>query len=256
MEVHHHPDLHHKAKPWKEYLLEGLMIFVAVTMGFFAESLREHINDRDKEQKYIIALKAELKGDTANYEHSIKQILDLRPLIDSLFLNASEPAQYNYIIKGKWNTPINETTTIYFPGLAIIQQLKGSGNLRLVDREDIGSKIIGYETYINGRYKQVYTALIEAQGKLFSLEDDLCDYTDFNNWLNKDMLAGTDPNKRARQFYYDMPVKVRDLIKLNQLANSAVNYNGWNAGFIRTLKNAKEQATELIEEINKEYDFK
>jgi hypothetical protein len=34
MEVHHHPDLHHKPKPWKEYFLEFLMIFLAVTMGF------------------------------------------------------------------------------------------------------------------------------------------------------------------------------------------------------------------------------
>jgi hypothetical protein len=34
MEVHHHPNLHHEKKPWKEYILEGLMIFFAVTMGF------------------------------------------------------------------------------------------------------------------------------------------------------------------------------------------------------------------------------
>ena len=34
MEVHHHPDLHHKPKKWKEYFLEFLMIFLAVTMGF------------------------------------------------------------------------------------------------------------------------------------------------------------------------------------------------------------------------------
>ncbi len=31
MEVHHHPDLHHKPKKWKEYFLEFLMIFLAVT---------------------------------------------------------------------------------------------------------------------------------------------------------------------------------------------------------------------------------
>lgn len=253
MEVHHHPDLHHKAKPWKEYLLEGLMIFVAVTMGFFAESLREHINDREKETKYVTALKAELKADTANYGIAIKQILKLRPLIDSLFVNASEPARYNYIIKGKWNTLVNETTSIYFPGLAIIEQLKSSGNLRLVDRKDIGAKAIEYETYINGRYKRVYAALAEAQGKLFSMEDELCDYTNFNNWLNKDMVTGSDPNKLADQYYYDMPIKVRDPVKMNQLANSAVNYNGWNAGFINTLKNAKQQATDLIESINEEY---
>jgi len=45
MEVHHHPQLEHKPKPWKEYLLEGFMIFIAVMMGFFAENLREHISD-------------------------------------------------------------------------------------------------------------------------------------------------------------------------------------------------------------------
>src|SRR6266481_6442096 len=63
MEVHHHPDLHHKEKPWKEYALEGLMIFLAVTMGFFAESLREHINDSGKEGEYITSMIRDAKTD-------------------------------------------------------------------------------------------------------------------------------------------------------------------------------------------------
>jgi hypothetical protein len=42
MEVHHHPDLHHKKKNFKEYFLEFLMIFLAVTPGFVAENIREH----------------------------------------------------------------------------------------------------------------------------------------------------------------------------------------------------------------------
>jgi hypothetical protein len=41
MEVHHHPDLHHEKKKFKEYLLEFVMIFLAVTLGFFAETIRE-----------------------------------------------------------------------------------------------------------------------------------------------------------------------------------------------------------------------
>src|SRR5450432_3174575 len=52
MEVHHHPQLEHKAKPWREYLLEGLMIFLAVTMGFFAENLREHISESNRENEF------------------------------------------------------------------------------------------------------------------------------------------------------------------------------------------------------------
>src|SRR4051812_47374154 len=65
MEVHHHPQLEHKPKPWKEYLLEGLMIFVAVTMGFFAESLREHIARNEKERQVIESLMSGIKKDTA-----------------------------------------------------------------------------------------------------------------------------------------------------------------------------------------------
>ena len=53
MEVHHHPNLHHRKKHWKEYLLEFLMIFLAVTLGFFAESYREYLSDRSKEKEYI-----------------------------------------------------------------------------------------------------------------------------------------------------------------------------------------------------------
>ena len=48
MEVHHHPDLHHKPKKWKEYFLEFLMIFLAVTLGFFAENIREYFSEAKK----------------------------------------------------------------------------------------------------------------------------------------------------------------------------------------------------------------
>src|SRR5450755_1224328 len=66
MEVHHHPNLHHKPKPWKEYSLEFLMIFLAVTMGFFAERIRESITENDKEKQYVISMLEDLKVDTAN----------------------------------------------------------------------------------------------------------------------------------------------------------------------------------------------
>ena len=71
MEVHHHPDLHHKPKKWKEYLLEFLMIFLAVTMGFFAESLREHLSDKRIEREYIVSFVEDLKQDTAMFSQII-----------------------------------------------------------------------------------------------------------------------------------------------------------------------------------------
>ena len=65
MEVHHHPDLHHKRKNFKEYFLEFLMIFLAVSMGFFAEQMREYFSNLEKGKKYMQSLLLDLKDDTA-----------------------------------------------------------------------------------------------------------------------------------------------------------------------------------------------
>jgi hypothetical protein len=66
MEVHHHPQLDHKPKPIKEYLLEGLMIFIAVMMGFIAENIREDITNREHAHQLVTQLVQDLKADTAN----------------------------------------------------------------------------------------------------------------------------------------------------------------------------------------------
>ena len=63
MEVHHHP--HVEKKGFKEYFLEFLMIFMAVTLGFFAESLREHLVNHEKERNYMESMIQDLKTDTA-----------------------------------------------------------------------------------------------------------------------------------------------------------------------------------------------
>lgn len=65
MEVHHHPDLHHGKKKWKEYFLEFLMIFLAVTLGFFAETYREKISEKHREKDYIAGLINNIRGNTS-----------------------------------------------------------------------------------------------------------------------------------------------------------------------------------------------
>lgn len=69
MEVHHHP--HVAKKNFKEYFLEFIMIFLAVTLGFFAESFRTAVEETRKEKEYIKSLKEDVASDTA----SLKSIL-------------------------------------------------------------------------------------------------------------------------------------------------------------------------------------
>jgi hypothetical protein len=84
MEVHHAPNIHHKEKPWKEYLLEGLMIFIAVTLGFFAENIREGITEKNKKQEILEAVANDFEKDIKSIEIYIDLNKNRLKILDSL----------------------------------------------------------------------------------------------------------------------------------------------------------------------------
>ena len=254
MEVHHHP--HAQKKKFKEYFLEFLMIFLAVTLGFFAEGLREHISDRRREKDYLSAMIEELKSDTAAYNKGLNKIAYLRPLLDSLVINVKNAKNYNYILSGKWNTPINETGVPYLPTLLTIQQLKSSGNLRLIESKTTLKKILEYDSYIQGAMKSETENVSEATERIFAFEDNMCDETEFNKQTDDNMQATAAQYNMENGSIYDMRFLVRDSVSLNQFANSFINYKSRNWGYYTRLNTAKQMAAGLIEDINKEYGLK
>ncbi|HEV8084929.1 MAG TPA: hypothetical protein VGP55_17095 [Chitinophagaceae bacterium] len=76
MEVHHHPDLDHKKKNFKEYFFEFLMIFLAVSMGFIAENIREYFSNNAKEREYINSLVKNLQDDSTHLTHTVSENLE------------------------------------------------------------------------------------------------------------------------------------------------------------------------------------
>jgi hypothetical protein len=50
MEVHHHS---HHPKKWKEYITEFLMLFLAVSLGFLAENLREGYVEKERSHELV-----------------------------------------------------------------------------------------------------------------------------------------------------------------------------------------------------------
>ena len=69
MEVHHHS---RHPKKWKEYITEFLMLFAAVTFGFFAENQREHYIEGLREIQYMESLVEDLARDKIDLNESIK----------------------------------------------------------------------------------------------------------------------------------------------------------------------------------------
>lgn len=68
MEVHHRS---HKPKNWKEYITEFIMLFAAVTLGFFAENVREHQIVIERKDQNLLAMVQDLKRDSVQLEQRI-----------------------------------------------------------------------------------------------------------------------------------------------------------------------------------------
>jgi hypothetical protein len=130
MEVHHHPDLHHKRKQFKEYFFEFLMIFLAVTLGFFAENLRERITESDREKNFARELYIELKDDSTVINNKVLLRIDKEKEMDYLsayFLDSAlnELPKYFYPAFAKDLYLINSYS--FEPKDGILSQLRNSG---------------------------------------------------------------------------------------------------------------------------------
>ena len=71
MEVHHHPKL--EKKNFKGYFLEFLMIFLAVTMGFLAENLRESLKHKEEILMNMESLASDLYSDVAFFDSQLRR---------------------------------------------------------------------------------------------------------------------------------------------------------------------------------------
>jgi hypothetical protein len=143
MEVHHHPEV--EKKGLKEYILEGLMIFLAVMMGFFAENIREGISDRAKGKEYIKSFVQDLRRDTASFSDVIafdaKKMMALNSIF-SCYNNIEKESKSSGclvpIIKSSSSNRIGNFTD------GTLQQLKNAGGFRLLNKSDKDS-IVAYD---------------------------------------------------------------------------------------------------------------
>ncbi|MEO8710908.1 MAG: hypothetical protein ABI405_02235 [Parafilimonas sp.] len=145
MEVHHHPKV--EKKNFKEYFLEFLMIFLAVTMGFFAESFREHIVNKEREKQYIHSFYEDLESDQKN----------LPELINNIKKQQVQPGESLPLLFSKASTTTPADSIYYFlrdfirqQGIRAfitdktIEQIKNAGEMRLITNKYIADSLINY----------------------------------------------------------------------------------------------------------------
>ena len=128
----HTPHIHHSTgKKVSQYFYEFLMLFLAITLGFFVENQREHYVEEKRAGEYAKSLLSDLVSDTSEISLANHQANFLILSIDSLTsmslnINSSNeaPASFYY-----YSRCISRAFTVDW-AKSTIYQLVQSGNLR------------------------------------------------------------------------------------------------------------------------------
>jgi len=149
MEVHHHPQLEHKPKPWKEYLLEGFMIFIAVMMGFIAENIREDITNHQHATQLTSRLVHDLSTDTTKLNAIISNETRISRSNDTLITLLQQPLAKADLKQIQRLIYKSHNLWPFFPSNGAINAIKNELHLKQFSSSDIITYISKYESLFN-----------------------------------------------------------------------------------------------------------
>jgi len=249
MEVHHHPDLHHKEKKWKEYLIEFLMIFLAVTLGFFAETIREKISENHREKDYIVGLINNAQNDISNLNDLISENdLELKG-IDSLVKVSKTDFTKTQVQDSVFFYAFKYTINLHiftFNDLTLVQ-LRNAGGYSLIKTSKVADTIALYE-YKNNNIILQERFYTDSYVQTWAALKQIFDVTVANKFFQSYMTT----NKIPYDFYV---LTSKDEEKMHLLFNNywtfAITLNGYN----NMLRVHLEYLKEFIKFLKRNYDI-
>jgi hypothetical protein len=240
MEVHHHS---HHPKKWKEYITEFLMLFLAVTLGFFAENQREHLIEGNREKQYMQSLYEDLRNDTTILNNLVRY---------DTIQNAKLDTTNQLLIENKWDVArlkllyrlnLKSAGTIrYNLSERTSAQLKNAGGMRLVENQELSNKISEY--WVKSENLKEYNTFVDdlkfkAREKSYSIFDQKY-YTD----VSKGIVADN-----VQLMTRDNFILAEYANRLNHINNSMKNV------LLPSVDRQYKRAVELLSLLKKEYNL-
>ena len=247
MEVHHHA--HTARKKWTHYFWEFLMLFLAVSLGFFAENTREGMLHKKEVKTQMNSMLSDLQSDII--------------LFDSVTDRNSYGAQMLH-------SDINNTTEIYFAARTVtanlgyyyansksFDQLKSAGMLRYIKNKELLDSIGAY--YVSFQWLSNQIDLLRFKmDEIHKGNTRLFDSYIFQQMIST-RIIGT-ASLGGQRTTINKPAVNPDLLSTDKkdINTVSLNYHYYSSTikfYIRMGNTLKYRAKSLIELIKKEYSF-
>jgi hypothetical protein len=249
MEVHHPHHPTHKKK-WAEYIIEFVMLFAAVTLGFFAENVREHQLIEHRTHQNLQSVILDLKKDSVLIQDRIKEYKNA-----SIYLHKLNDVFVEYQVN---KLPKNE----YLDKMLLISDSLTFGTSFYINNSSYKNTIAsGSFSNINSielkrtisNYYEVYGAKLIDNNKIL---DDVAEYYAVNTLprpggVIADIIERTDANKVEilKKYYkdnglFEKSILSKDFIIYNQKAIDRIKI------YLYLMKLFEEKNKELTELLN------
>jgi len=241
MEVHHHS--HHGKKKWTEYFWEFLMLFLAVTLGFFVENQREHFIENKREVAFIHSAMEDLNEDIRQLDSIIIKRKETDKWLDSLlYLLNHDPQQHGSDIY--YYTRWSPRTYRFYSTDRTLTQLKYGGNFRLIHNKNVSDALANYDNitrsltvYIEQREESLVLISYQSINKLF------------DNQVMESMIDGLSFHRPAG----DPQLITYDKSVINEFCNQIHFRKNSNLYFITVAEKLLSEAKKTQSLIEKEY---
>jgi len=216
------------------YFFEFLMLFLAVFCGFIAENWRGKLQEHQREKDFITSIVEDLKSDTLKSNRTLTQLRRIRSGLDSALTELASPGVIKNSNKAFLLWSKNMGLEVFVSNDRTIQQLKNSGELRLIRNKAVSDRIMDYDQTLKKYYVQ--------SNLMYSALRDMTNYSQLFDVIKL--------NKKD-----NIPVPLTEEGKklLNQ---SYANLELWNkglTGLISWLQEVHNEGTSLVIFIQKEY---
>ena len=212
-----HLDQFSPKKKWYVYFIDFIMLFVAVSLGFLAENVRDQQTDKNREISYLKNVHEDLLVDINKIELVISSNNLRLLMLDSLHMEINKaspdlPSLYYYIR----NLALRTTFESSHLGL---DQIKASGGFRLIQNAKIIAGIQDYERRLNSAMKLEEIRERTLEQARFKMAVVFDAGTLYQMTKNQSMFKGEKMEVRFKRPAYAAPFVVGDRETFNELIN-------------------------------------